>query len=132
MGADYKPSNQWIQQDPISFAQAAPVLNTWYVVLPATGRYTKIQVIVIGVGVANETLEIEITIDGFIYPSAALAAVAGNGYNIVGPNVLGQLHGRLITEPPLNMTGHDVQIRMRKTTALGAGDLLAAIRYELV
>jgi len=124
-------SNQWEQQPDATLAQAAPVQNTWYTVLADTGAYTKIIDIFMQVLTTGETLEVEVTIDG-LTKTGSIAAAAGTDYQVRHGTT--QLVDTFIpvtalTYSLLDYEGHDVQVRIRKTTANGAGTLNGKVIY---
>ena len=134
MGADYNPSNRWRVQDNIRLNQAAPIQNQWYIVVPFTGVYTWVKYICCAIQTANETVEIEVTIDGVVHTGLA-ALVAGNLNTVYFSDTPAGATTFYIfanTRVSLDLQGHDVQIRIRKTTALGAGNLQCKAVIALV
>lgn len=135
MGADYKPAPvEWRYQEVAWIAQAAAVQNTWYVVLAATGVYTYLHHVAINMTANNETLEIEVTIDGRVIVTQ-VAAVAGNIYQLMfnsNPSIVNDfsLQGEHIRNT-LQLEGHNVQIRARKTTVVGAGTLNCKCQFAI-
>ena len=135
MGSGYNYSAaEWRHQAPAWISQAAAALNNWYTVLAATGVYTDLMYIAVNITAANETLELEVTIDGRTIVTA-VAAVAGTIYQlmlntnpaIVNDFVLNAEHMR----NKLEISGHDVMIRVRKTTNVGAGTLNCKAHYAI-
>ena len=117
--------------------QAAPVQNDWYPVLAVVGSGLLID-IGLGVKTADETLQIEIIIDGVTLSEDPLAAVANGDYHawykcdasedhyeIVFPAI--DEYNRYLNLP----FRHSLTVRARKTTALGAGDLVCIVVHAL-
>ena len=136
MGADYKPAPvEWRYQEVAWIAQAAAVQNTWYVVLAATGVYTYLHHVAINMTANNETLEIEVTIDGRVIVTQ-VAAVAGNIYQLMfnsNPSIVNDFSLPLQRDDytPIELEGHNVQIRARKTTVVGAGTLNCKCQFAI-
>lgn len=110
--------------------QAAPVQNTWYTLL---GAYKNVRLIAVKVQVATtgETLQIQIIADG-LTQVGEVAAVADTGYellhslDLVNPNTYffsnaGIWYYRAFFDDFASLTS----IKVRKTTANGAGNLYA-------
>jgi len=126
----------WQQQGDIVTSQAAAVQNTWYTFL-ATQDDCRLMFAVVDISVANETLEVEILIDGQTC-TGTVAAVFGTQYfthlyeasmvaNALTLNVTPQtLYDSFIFE------GHSVRVRARKTTNGGAGTLRMKVGYSLL
>lgn len=115
--------------------QAAPVQNTWYTIL---SEQKNCRLIGFGasVAVADETLEIRLTVDGVVFSTVALACTAGTVYyGYLSQNNVAQICGLSATEYTSFKTfiieGRTVKLEIRKTTALGAGTLTAAVCYQL-
>jgi hypothetical protein len=126
-------NTQWVQQPDATLSEAA-VQNTWYTILPATGVYTHIIDIFMQVTVANETLEVEITVDG-LTKTGTIAATFGTDYQVrhgTTPLVDTFVPVPALTYSLLDYEGHDIMIRMRKTTATGAGLLLGKVIYATI
>jgi len=124
---------EWVNQPDAVLAQAAAVQNTWYVLLPATGRYTKIIEVFMMITVANETLEIETTVDGLV-KTGTIAATFNQDYQLRhGTTTVADtwIPVAALTYSLLDYNGHDIQIRLRKTTANGAGTLYGKVIYAL-
>jgi len=133
MGAGYNSANEWRFQAPAQINQAAPIQNTWYTVLAATGVYTHLHYVCLAVLVAGETLECEITCDGVV-EVATIAAVAGNLYSISYSDQAGNADAFFpwgAERYDLNLEGHNIQVRIRKTTAAGAGNLQCKAIFSL-
>lgn len=124
---------EWRVQPDALLNQAAPVQNTWYTVLTTLG-YTFIDFIVIAIQTTGETIFIEVIIDG-ITKVTEIAAVAGTNYTMsynigtlypdsYGSNAVGS------TINHVRLMGHAVRVRVRKTTALGAGNLQCHVKYS--
>lgn len=106
------------------------VVNTWYTVLDQLNT----RVIVIGyrITVANETIELETTVDG-VTEVMAFAALANTNYMIINeasPLIATQLSTttRAVDRGIVFLfEGRDVRIRIRKTTNLGGGTLTCKV-----
>lgn len=122
---------------PLSFTQAAAVQNTWYTAYQ--GVDTVFFACGIGITVADETVEAQITIDGTVIPVTAGVALlfATNKFTncLTTPLVLttgvpvltlgaaaATLSAPAIT-PETWLKGKSVKIEVRKTTAGGASSL---------
>ena len=116
----------------LSFSQAAAVNGTWYTAFEGTD--VEFNCFAVGVTVANETLEIQVTIDGVTLASAAGVACtfAANPYSNL-PNTIVHTTGTGVftqgaaaaavtsTDTGLRwLRGHDVKVEVRKSTAAGA------------
>lgn len=118
--------------------QANPVQNTWYTVLSITGRSGLLLFGGAGIATTNETLEYEVTIDGHLYATLGFAATAGTTAEAYcRAHALSQ-----VLEINLDTTSktfsrldlpfkNSVLVRLRKTTAAGAGDLRGIAAYWL-
>ena len=124
-------------QAPATLNQAAPVQNTWYVLLAETANC---RVYDIGVNVedANETVECRITIDGQAMTPLPAALSHSTEY-WVGINIapITRVAQSKITgnEPDYRgwvCEGHTVKIEVRKTTATGAGNLTGCATYGVM
>jgi len=125
-------SSKITQVVPVVMTQAAPVQNTWYTVLSATSNVV-LNFIAFDVAVANETIEVEIIYDG-VTQVVSFAATAATYYMIVlCPSWVA---GKFATSTfsisgivQLNMGS--LAVRIRKTTAAGAGNLRCKVDYGL-
>ena len=114
--------------------QVDPVQNTWYPILETTNA--EILGVAIGVLVADETLELRITLDGQAYVGS-LACTAGTDYEAVfwTIQVSYGLHLRAVPATPAEIyrsvlcKGRSVKVEVRKTTATGAGNLRGCVSY---
>lgn len=132
----YPGGVEWVVRAPAWLNQAAPVQNTWYTVLAATGRYTKMELVVFGVMAAGETLGMEIVCDG-VTSLVTKAAVAGAAYQVRYSQEASQgdrytWQGAAVTVQPAIVEGHDLRVRIRKTTANGAGNLKCKVIYSVM
>ena len=124
-------------QDPALLSQPNPVQNTWYTVLDTT-RNVRVYNIAIGVGTANETLEIRVTLDGTAYTGSLAATFGTTYYAVMDPNAIAQVLQVNPSATAYNwyraflMEGHSVMIEVRKTTVTGAGNLLALVEYGVL
>ena len=112
-------------------SQAAPVQNTWYPVLATQSRTTRLYLITVAVGTANETLEVRILVDGLTI-SGAVNATFGTAYSayinygISAESLSLVAGGRDVT---YIVEGRNVSVDVRKTSATGAGALTAKVTY---
>ena len=113
--------------------QAAPVQNQWYTVFNLSHVY--LYAFRFQIGVAAETIEIEMTINGVLWPTFSIAAAAGTDYAIclsqATVTATNFVVGGAWAYESLSRVGHglgfaSIQIRMRKTTNNGAGNLRAS------
>lgn len=129
----YKPRKHWTHQADAVLNQAAPVQNTYYVVL--NGVLTELYTLSICVATANETLQVRITIDGVVYDTGTVAAIFDSWYQVQWCQPFGGLivptfdYDNTTPHMILNMVGtlkgKAVKVELRKTTATGAGNLKA-------
>lgn len=118
------------EQTDATLSQANPVQNQWYTVL-ALSRECKILVVTVLVWVADETLEVRITMDGKVLTGTVNATHTTYYY------VHHQLYASaLIVDANIFLLGHytslegrEVKVEVRKTTANGAGTLDARVVY---
>ena len=137
MGADYKPGKGMFEyQAPAVLNQAGPNINQWYDILPETEN-VRIYRIGCGVLLANETLAVQILIDGQVIDGVGFVCAFGVDHyaymysagigrtdNIYLSNVVAdEMHKAFMIE------GRVVQVQMRKTTANGAGNLSGIVMY---
>lgn len=117
-----------------TLAQAAPVQNTWYNILATTAN-VRVYLIDVAVLTADETLQVRLVIDGVTY-TATINATAANYYVFS----MGKAGGTGAIDPILvagdrsifpytYIEGRSVAVAMRKTTALGAGNLVGKVVY---
>ena len=111
------------------------VQNTWYDVVPATDN-CRVYHWVVGMADNNETLELQVVIDGFTY-AGAFNAVANTFYTVikVGSSSLLTLTGYNPGQGVFNYSsfeGHNVRLRVRKTTNVGAGNLYSYSPYAVM
>jgi len=121
---------------PLSFTQAGAVQNTWYTAF--SGTNVSFNALGIGITVANETVEAQVTVDGTIIAVAAGAALlfGSNKFTSVLANALvlttgvpvitlGTPAATLVAPqvPDSWLKGRAVKIEVRKTTAGGASAL---------
>ena len=123
---------KWKHQAAAILNQAGAVQNTWYPVLAATNRYTRIMALTFVITVANETLEVEITVDGRAIV-CTMAAVFGTIYQPYWVSAAADtLGGIAVASTGFTITGHNISVRARKTTATGAGALQARVEYAVM
>ena len=132
MGADYTPARKyWIDEVDLYLDQAGAVQNTWYTVLALTTGGVAIRSISPAITVANETVELEIFKDGNILTASA-GLVVGNRYMVANRVYSAQpvcVAGADIQTGYL-WQGHSLQVWIRKTTNLGAGNLQCRLKYQ--
>jgi hypothetical protein len=112
--------------------QAAPVQNTWYTILDTTLN-AQLAVVPFHVADTGETVEVRCTVDGQVYVASQIA-VAGTEYWVVRSSYAGA--GCSITSSSSSFGGssapflcRSAKVEIRKTTAAGAGNLVAAVKY---
>ena len=134
MGADYTPSQKVHEyQPPAVLNQPAPVQNTWYPILDTTANVL-LYYISVNVEDANETLELRITIDGQVI-TGNIAATHSRTYGVrFFPNAIDRsITCDLAVNVHVNLVrlldGRSVRVEVRKTTALGAGNLTGIVVY---
>lgn len=120
-------------------AQAAAVQNTWYTVLEASN--VMIHYICVVMATADETLEVEVTLDGVEMVATIIATAAtpyyftkitnpvwGPGGDLAaGSTSVLQISGDAATSP---LPARNAKIRVRKTTAGGANTLYCLASYD--
>lgn len=134
MGADYKHTVQWREQPVAVIDQAAPNINQWYPVLAPTVVYTRLFDIIAYVMAVGETLEVEVTINGLTWITPGVACGAGVVFRIiVSPSIASEITLQAWSQnvPYIDQYGHNVGVRVRKTTAAGAGNLRCKVVFEL-
>lgn len=123
-------------QTPKTLTQGAPVQNTWYEALPETALCR-----VYGFGIciedADETLQVRVTIDGIASTPADITATHSTPYYIIRKlDAINRTvtYDQVAATPPLTFMceGKKVKIEVRKTTALGAGNLQAVVDYGVL
>ena len=137
MSLTFNPPTIWEYQTPATLNQATPVQNTWYTILETTN--TRIYGLAINVEDANETLEVRATVDGETINASALAATHSTEYMVhVWPRAITQVLAmycnavtatNLYQEGSHILEGKSVKLEIRKTTATGAGNLMAIASY---
>lgn len=122
----------WQHQPDAVLNQAAPVQNTWYTVLAAT-EDVRLIFPTFDVLVANETIELEVVVDGNPL-TGVQAAVAATVYETFLQGGVADALG--IAAYPFTslyraflLEGQNVRVRIRKTTALGAGNLQCWVKW---
>jgi hypothetical protein len=120
--------------------QAAPVQNTWYTVLDTTEN-VRVLNILFTVGVPNEDVEVELTIDGRTFVAGqAPATGASIYYFVLADSVLATMDFGFNTElaatvptwvlRPFLIECRSLRVRIRKTSANGAGILSCGVHYQ--
>jgi len=118
-------------QPDADLAQANPVQNQWYTVLPET-RNCRLIACMIGVATTAETLEIEWVVDGVTYVEEN-SCTANTFYEVVINHAGGFLFVSVIADmdkKAFQIEGRSIRVRVRKTTAAGTGTLFATILYS--
>ena len=125
-------------QTPATLNQAAPVQNTWYTILDTT-THCRIYEIAVNIEDANETLEIQVTIDGQTIGATAKAATHSTTYYVYRESDAINRVNTLILDNALTksirafqLEGHSVKVEVRKTTAAGAGNLTGIVTYGVL
>ena len=132
--AEVTKSPVWQLQTPAKIDKAAPTQNIWYPVLETTGN-VRILAANMVVQTADETIQMKITIDGEEI-TGGVAATAATDYGIsrdctyAGGNYLSVDAARFNKYQPYIIEGRIVKVEVRKTTALGAGNLQAIVSYS--
>jgi hypothetical protein len=116
--------------------QAAPVQNTYYAILDTT---TDCRVYTIGVNIedANESLSLQLTVDGETIAPDNFAATHSTDYrgSLVFSAItrVDQMELDAMTNvqlrPSFVVEGKSVKVELRKTTAAGAGNLTGVVLY---
>lgn len=114
--------------------QAAPVQNTWYVILDTTAN-CRIHGIRAQVATAGETLEVKIAVDGVDYASAKACNADTPYFWSIRPNDTPALdYSTSVISANCQyhfIEGRSVKISFRKTTNTGAGDILGIVIYSV-
>lgn len=124
----------WEYQTPATLLQVAPVQDQWYDILPETAN-VRVYRIAVNVEDVNETLEVQILIDGETMGASALAATHSTAYHaVLLPEPVSRtdlifLHTTITDLAAFVIEGRSVQVQVRKTTAAGAGDLTGIVVY---
>lgn len=125
-------------QTPGVLNQAAPVQNTYYPILPET-KLVELWGISINIEDADETLQVRLTLDGEILLSQAFAATHSTNYFIRRSlDAINQMAGLTIAATAYDqyrgpfLEGHTTMVEVRKTTALGAGNLTGIVQYGIL
>jgi hypothetical protein len=130
-----KAETSWKQQPDADLNQAAPVQNTWYTILNTTPK-VNLQAISFQVLVANEDIEVRVTIDGLAYVAQRAPATFGTRYwvYLVGAVAvalyLGTDTNTYNAAHLANWEGRSVKVEIRKITANGAGNLQAKVTWQ--
>ena len=126
-------------QTPVVLNQAAPVQDTFY---PIGGVLEKARVYAIGVNIedANETLEVQITRDGEVIQAVGLAVTHSASYlAYVSVDAITRVDTCKLAaitndqlRPAFIVEGLEIEVEVRKTTALGAGNLTGIVTYGVL
>jgi len=120
--------------------QATPVQNTWYTVCNLADCI--INAIIFKVATTGETLEVETTRDGVVVNGSI--AAAANTYYAAGKDPTGTTSLTIYSmSTPATAQTYDIialksfkcksfQMRLRKTTAAGTGNLYGKVSYGVV
>jgi len=125
----------------LNFTQAAAVQNIWYTALNTNNA--SLTVLAIGVTVANETLELRITVDDVVWLGSVDITAAQwsrpDGYVVSATPPTLQMAitaassaGNVYDNYPAFFSGRNVKIEVRKTTATGASALRAVGVYTAI
>lgn len=129
----------WEYQPPSTLDQAAPVQNNWYDVLPETDN-CRVYIATVNIEDVNETLGVQILVDGETIEANTLAATHSTDYTAwllgnaidqtdrVGLLTFAQARG---ANRAYLIEGRSIQIQARKTTAAGAGDLTGIATFAV-
>lgn len=135
MGADYQPSayRVFTYQAPIVLNQPNPVQNTWYD-LPVITNF-RLYDMGFTIMTANETCQAQAVMDGEAVQSyGGLAMNAGSvyygGFYPDSNNMTDNIRITAAKDAKsFQAEGRSLLIRVRKTTALGAGNLRVVLRW---
>lgn len=135
MGADYTPGvkpPQYMARERL--AQVNPVQNDWYLVYTSPGPVV-ILCVNFRVNTADETIEVRQTIDG-IPTLAVFNAIAGTDYSVIrmmNPSALDAFATQAAADDRgfLVLARNTYVLEIRKTTALGAGNLYCTVQPEI-
>ena len=123
-------------QTPATLDQAAPVQNTWYTILPTTSNVL-IHHIATNIEDTNETVEIQITIDGETITGSVAQTHSDNYYWFWAADAISQTDVmessndiRYATNQVIQ--GKSIKIEARKTTAAGVGNLTGIVIYGVL
>lgn len=123
-------------QTPDTFTQANPTQDLWYTVLNITQPGT-LEHIAFNVDTADESLEVRVTCDGVAKLTQRAATAGTIYYYMVNPAsvtidsntaTVSTTQGRSFIRRFL----YQCLIEVRKTTALGAGDIDVITHYDLL
>jgi len=122
-------------QAPAILNQAGPVQDTWYTILDTT-RNVRIYEIYGRIDTADETVEGRIIVDGQTITITAINLTFGTTYFARRTaSIAAETYywDDTITqkESPYLFEGRSIQVQIRKTTALGAGNLRGLVVYGM-
>ena len=126
----YAPPRPPQQQPDEVLNQANPVQNEWYTVLD-TKINAQLQSVNLAVLVTDETLEVEVVIDGQTLTGSVAATAGTNYFARLWPRDI-----KLEVSPTEDLFGRgesidrrSIRVRIRKTTAAGAGNLMSRVKW---
>ena len=121
-----------LKDDEVSLNQAAPVQNTWYLIIDARNIF--VYLLDVAIITTGETLDVRLTIDGTVYTLTGLAATAGTVYrtyfthNDTGRTLASAAAGtQLLMGTYQGLWARQFKAEIRKTTVAGTGNLRASL-----
>jgi len=126
-------------QPPAVLNQANPTQNEWYDILPPTDN-VRVYSIAVNIEDTNEDIEVRVTVDGEVSLGAQVGTAHSTAYFIITvPEPItrtGTLQYTIIAEFIRNkvfvVEGHTVQVEVRKTSAVGVGNLTGIVLYGVL
>ena len=124
-------------QTPATLDQAAPVQNTWYTILDTTNNAI-INGISVNVEDTDETIEVQLTIDGETLSGSVAATHSTSYYVRHSLNGILRIDGLALGTTdyaqyrPYMIEGKSIKVETRKTTANGAGNLTGVVAYSIL
>ena len=127
-------------QTPATLNQAAPVQNTWYTILDTT-KNVRIYDIAVNVEDTNETLEVQVTIDGQTIGANDEACTHSTQYfALMKLEAISRVCEMILVSEAVHddafksfvLEGKSVKVEVRKTTAAGAGNLTGIVAYGVL
>jgi len=126
-------------QAPAVLNQATPVQNTWYVILAAADN-VRVYGIAVNIEDVNETIEVQITVDGETIAAVGFAASHSTTYYakmvedaINRTDLIDLTSGVTVrSDRAFLIEGHNVKVEARKTTATGTGNLTGIVTHGVL
>ena len=135
MSLDRKQS-VFTYQTPATLNQAGPVQNQWYTILPTTTN-AAIYHICVMVATQAEDLELRITIDGQTIEGGANSAAGADMQCLIFLSAITLTNkiSMVVAASDFNdnqgirLEGRSITVEVRKTSAVGAGNLYGIVSY---